>query len=493
VSGRWFRSAQDSSSDSLKIPALFLTFASLIEAYATVFAAGLPAQSHGEWPAQTLVCFLLIALLGIAWWVVARPLLRPGTSRMTPPLARLAFLLPAYALCQLVPLPLTLVRMLSPARAQLADSPSPLPPHAWVPLSAAPSATFFHCLLFTACAILFLVVFDLSRNFSLRPWITIAPLIVVAAVEAILGLLQVAANPDGIATGTWLNRNHYAVFLEMILPFPALFPFAVFAGRRTRTRNPGNPANIASALLPFLGLFISALLLAAIVASLSRMGFVAPLASLVFVAIIALARGRSPRRTRLLAVAVMLAAIALLLLMPQSQTPTPDLSLDRQNSLPRISAFPVFGIGLGWYDANRTGGSAFSHSPALDGYLQYLAEMGVLGVALALVPLSFVLAGLRAGIHHIRPEIRWLSLACAGSMVAAAVHGFPDSGLYVPANMFALAWILGLAAFLGAWSSRNEGLFFEPTVIVLPPPRSASPILPARSRTKPAHPDYTEP
>ena len=148
-----------------------------------------------------------------------------------------------------------------------------------------------------------------------------------------------------------------------------------------------------------------------------------------------------------------------------------DRSAVWHETLGLIGAYPIFGSGLGSYESAflkfKTSSPALTQDYAHNDFLQYFAELGALGFALAVIPLSIVLARLRAGIRHIRPDVRWLSLACAGSAVAIGLHSFVDFNLYVPANMFTLAWILGIAAYVGRWSSRNEGTRLESTVIVL--------------------------
>ena len=106
-------------SGSRIISVFFLVFAGLIVGFATVFAGGPVAQSPGELRTYALICCLLIGSLGVCYCTIVRPL------RLMSRLESLLFLVPVYAFCQVLPLPLKVVRILSPARAKLADALQP--------------------------------------------------------------------------------------------------------------------------------------------------------------------------------------------------------------------------------------------------------------------------------------------------------------------------------------------------------------------------------
>jgi hypothetical protein len=119
------------------IPVLLLFALGAAVTGATVFAGGPIAQSHGDLRTQILYCLTAIGLPGFAYWAVTKRLCSPGS-----PVYLLAFLLPAYALWQTLPLPLALIRLLSPSRAALTEALRPvIPVPAWVPISVVPSAT----------------------------------------------------------------------------------------------------------------------------------------------------------------------------------------------------------------------------------------------------------------------------------------------------------------------------------------------------------------
>jgi O-antigen ligase len=469
-----FSSVSNRESEPLSKTALFfLALVTITTGYAIVFAAGPVAQSHGDLRTKGLISILLAGILGglFCFTIKSSPPLGAG-------LDTLIFLLPAYGFFQVIPLPLRAVRFLSPARAELADSLNALlPASPWVPLSAAPSATFYHSLLLAACAIVFIVISRLSARLILRPWLVMLPLIFMAAGEAVIGLLQVASAPDAIATGTYPVRNHFAGFLEMLLPFAALYPFAALSHRPPDVRH-----QVAPAIRACFGLIVSALLLAAIVLSLSRMGFITALLSMVSVIIVATSYGRPRRTISLIAAGVLVAALFALLFVPSARLVTRfgDMQKNAESrtplreSLHLAAAYPLFGCGLGAYEPAflkyKRSEPGLNQDYAHNDYLQYLAELGILGFLAAAVPISMIVIRLAQACRDPRPALRLLSLASAGSLLAIALHSFVDFNLYVPANMLILAWILGVAARMGKVSAQYRAKSLEPVAVIRVPP-----------------------
>src|SRR5919108_1107172 len=89
------------------------------------------------------------------------------------------------------------------------------------------------------------------------------------------------------ATGTYINRNHFAGLLEMILPFAVVFALQRIWRLRQKFEEEHAPPRklLSSTEFPFLvfWMFISAAVFAAIVCSHSRMGILSTLASLIVV------------------------------------------------------------------------------------------------------------------------------------------------------------------------------------------------------------------
>ena len=138
-----------------------------------------------------------IAVAALLFWISRPP------EEATPPAGRvlswLALLLPLYVAFQLIPLPDALLRILSPARAELASGLAPVVADSgFAGLSVLPSATLSHLVRVCSCAVIFLLLRQLTWSRSERPWIFAAPIITLASFEAALGVVQhVGGHPVG--------------------------------------------------------------------------------------------------------------------------------------------------------------------------------------------------------------------------------------------------------------------------------------------------------
>jgi O-antigen ligase len=312
-----------------------------------------------------------------------------------------------------------------------------------------------HFLLMAMCAVVFLIVYDLGRRLSSRPWAIAAPLIILAAAEGALGFAQ--SRSGSIATGTFSIRNNYAGFLGMVLPLAVVHPLSIL-NRDTSSRW-GGGLEFSSVLEAVMGMGAAALIFMGLVTSLSRMGLLSALGAVIIVAIAFLYRGRR-RSWPVLAGGTLAIVLAAALLVPgQFLGRFTDLSQEDRPEVWRetghlIAAYPVFGCGLGAFEAAfypfKASNPALIQEYAHNDYLQYLAEMGLAGYLLALIPLATILFKLARGKwKQSGLQGGWLGLASLGSVVAIGLHSIADFNLYIPANMLVFAWLMGIAACAG--------------------------------------------
>src|SRR5437773_828797 len=116
-----------------------------------------------------------------------------------------------------------------------------------------------------------------------------------------------------------------------------------------------------------------------------------------------------------------------------------------------IEAYPLFGCGLGGYEAAlhkyKVSHALFRTDYAHNDYLQLLAELGVFGFTLTMaLAIALLVKALRTHTNSKNIDKRYLALACVGSFVAIGLHSLADFNLYIPANAMLLAWIGGIAA-----------------------------------------------
>ncbi len=417
-------------------------------AYAVFRSGGVEPQDWG-------VCLLALGLLSALYWTGGRRG-RGGLSRLW-----LLAALIGLAGLQIVPLPVAVLRLVSPARAELVAASEPvLGAGRFATLSATPVASQEMLLGLLGCALVFLLVADLSSRLADHPWAAVLPLFAIALLEAVLGLVQAyAPGGDRIARGTYVNRNHFSGLLEMCLPFVVMYGVAIVRRNRSRRRTPARPALLASAVFG-----CGAVVLLAIIQSLSRMGFVAVLTSLLLMGLVAIGAGKARSWSRwapagLLAVVVLLAFVFL----PTDQlirrfgdlASTEEISGDTRvqmwgDTTRLISAYPLLGCGLGAFESclmrYNSLGAFYTVDAAHNDYLQVAAELGLPGLLLLLVLAGVVLASAWRGASQGGwSEERWRAAACLGALGAILLHSFVDFNLYIPANAMTVAWVGGLA------------------------------------------------
>jgi O-antigen ligase len=176
------------------------------------------------WPFYT---FLMLAAFAALLWASPRvPHLRPGRAFY---LSLVPFSVAALILC--LPLPSSLVAWVSPFRHQAASRTAELlgSPPAWTTLSYRPLESLAWMGFLLGLVLFFFVLvahLEDRRHLRMTVWLLFG--LVVA--QSLYGILQ-ALVPNmpvlwatyiksglGDARGTWVNRNHFAGFIEMVLP-----------------------------------------------------------------------------------------------------------------------------------------------------------------------------------------------------------------------------------------------------------------------------------
>jgi O-antigen ligase len=307
--------------------------------------------------------------------------------------------------------------------------------------------TFSLALLYVAYAMLcFLAAQTLRRSSQAR--ILAVIFVIYGFVVASLALLQgVASNGKlywlrqprmgGWIYGPYVNHNHYAGLMELLVPIPLVLALTRLAGDKERIA-----AGIAAAIMTGT-IFLSG----------SRGGMLAILVEFLVLAVVLL------RHKKTLRFAVGLAAFAVVLfalltwlggkeltarigtISSEARTELSGgvrLSIDR-DALRMFRAKPVLGWGLGTfpvvYPQFRTFYTNFFVNEAHNDYLQLLAELGLFGFA---TMVWFLIVLYRAAIRklgHWTAEVTGaLSLSCMLGVTGILVHSLFDFNLQIPAN-----------------------------------------------------------
>jgi O-antigen ligase len=254
----------------------------------------------------------------------------------------------------------------------------------------------------------------------------------------------------GSIYGSYVNHNHYAGLMEMLVPIP----FVVSMGHLFRG---GKRALVGSCTVLMAGtIFLSG----------SRGGMVAFVLEMVLFAALTFGKRRSPR-IALGSMAVCVFILALLIFLGEGGRIlgrlgdlSPGIRLDiTKDSLRMFSNRPVWGWGLGTfptvYPSYRSFYTNLFINEAHNDYAQLLVETGLLGFGLML---WFLVRLYRFGLPTSRRwEFQWdgaVSLAALLGCTGILLHSFVDFNLQIPANAALFYVLCGLAASPLAESSK---------------------------------------
>lgn len=330
-------------------------------------------------------------------------------------------------------------------------------------------ATYAQLLQFISYGLVcFLLVQTLMRNRHIRKLGT--GLTIFGVSVAFFAVLQNLSSPDklfwlqasrfsGRVYGPYINHNHYAGLMEMLVPIPLVFAFSRFAHHRERW--------MAASAAAFIG--------ATIFLSGSRGGmaaFVVEIAVFVFFVF----RERQQKN-----VAVLLSTFLIILLgviawsgghevkqriATLAATKQSDLSSDIRLQIDRdvfkmVRQRPLLGWGEGTFaDVYPHFRSFYTDSlvnAAHNDYLQVLAETGLLGFAIVI---WFLIAAIRPAL---RKAQKWtsnlngaVSLAALLGITGILVHSFVDFNLQIPANAVLFYSLCTLAAMEPRFSTHHR-------------------------------------
>lgn len=237
--------------------------------------------------------------------------------------------------------------------------------------------------------------------------------------------------------GSYVNHNHYAGLMELLVPIPLIISLSHLAHEKARVA-----AGIAAAVM-----------VGTIFLSGSRGGMIAIFVQLIVLAVVL---SRQKRSVRIVigvgAFAVVLVSLLVWLGGKELTTRVTSisketrseisggmrLSIDR-DTLGMFRHRPVFGWGLGTfpvvYPRFRSFYTNFFVNEAHDDYLQLLAEMGVLGFGIMIWFLVVLYLRVRRKIGNWTSNTSSaVTLACALSSTGILVHSLVDFNLQIPAN-----------------------------------------------------------
>jgi O-antigen ligase len=397
-------------------------------------------------------------------------------------------------LFQTIPLPVRLMSWLSPVRLfpLLQAALAPGATH-WVTLSLYPHDTllgFFKLVAYLAAFVLAAYAFEAREGKD----VLARGLIVLGSLEAAYGMVQYLTGYQKIfgytkqfytadATGTYINHNHFAGFLELVIPFAAMMVFynlqsmtADGVPERRRLRGVRYPRPLRART--FFYAFIVILLLIAVIFSRSRMGIFSVFVSLILMGFLGRLGGgtRAWMAITLLVIAGSMTYAIWIGLNPvitrfESLTPTAlEDSFGRpamwKQASGMIKDYPLVGTGLGTFGIAfrryQTSGLDLFIDHAHNDYLEVTTDTGILGMVLLFIPIIGLLVKMILAYGGARSAYRRsVLLACIGSTTALLVHSAGDFNLQIPANALLFAVILGIGykatySASASWNTKKE-------------------------------------
>ncbi len=276
----------------------------------------------------------------------------------------------------------------------------------------------------------------------------------------------------GSVTGTFINRNHFAGHLEIVIPMAlglwlgAKEEFKHFNSFGARIKYViGLALTAKGRMFAYIVVMFSAMFL-----STSRGGNIALLVAICITIFIAFViRGKQARELKLAPAILFIAIIAGSWLGVQSLTER--ISEAEHQSKPRIEKwwqskgiiedYMIFGTGAGsfeyiipLYEDRRLDG-LYDH--AHNDYIELLADQGIVGLALASIAISLALFYIVSGYAKCHdPFLRGIIFASLAGCISLLLHAITDFNFYIPANAAYFYLVLAMGIVASTMKRRNK-------------------------------------
>jgi len=313
-------------------------------------------------------------------------------------------------------------------------------------------------------------------------------LIAMGAFQALYGLFELYnKNPrilfyekmyglDSV-TGTFVNRNHLSGYMEMIIPLAIGLVIAridLFSLMDLRWRDRLlrlSERGFSTSILISLGIVVMAI---AVIFSKSRSGvFLLIFAFILLLGLTIVSFGKSTHQkkwTRNFIAGVFIVIIFVSLYAGIDAT-IERFALDKllregrptywANTAEIFTDYPLLGTGLGTfpslYPDKESGDTLLRLYHAHNDYLEYLSELGVVGMTLLLGGVIFILIKsfiIWRGRRH--PEVKGLGLGGIVAIICILIHSLTDFNLHIPANMLLFSVVLSLTVVIVSYKHTEK-------------------------------------
>jgi len=426
--------------------------------------------------AQSILILAVLALILAGFWVWLLKKAKSSTHQIFvifDPISLIGILFLIWVALQMIPLPPKYLQTLSPNTNALWESTIIFGGKPPFPISLYPYMTL-NSFLFTITILLFylLALYGIKRRKQIHG--VIIGLLVLGTLISLYALLQLATGQgyilwwektfhQKVATGTFINRNHLAEFLSMLICLGIGYIWALgegeghrFKGKRSwyiRIEEWAKSIGVRRTIL----LLSVALMMAALLATASRGGALSLMAGLIFMVGLILARFIKNRNAYILILMLSVACIyvsyvAIERVMERFRYFKPDF-LERmaitQETYEMGKDFPHTGTGLGTFEfvfpmyQKTKIDTLFDY--AHNDWMQLFAETGWVGISIIGVGFIWLMSSsVTVWRKRHDPFSVGIGLGGIGAMVSIAIHSLNDFNLHLPANDLLLALILAL-------------------------------------------------
>lgn len=302
-------------------------------------------------------------------------------------------------------------------------------------------------------------------------------LLAMGCFESLYGLIQAysgspqvlwfkAITERNAATGTYINRNQFAGFMEMGLLLAVAFSAALSEREKESITDRESFRKRVSRFVSGEQLFSKRILIffagvvmgIGLIFSASRGGMIAAAGGLLCMGILFLFKKTHRRKGFLILVFfLMIAGYSLYIGVeyPISRFNTFEISLEQRlkyvtNTLKMFNDYQLTGVGVGNFQYAYPPYQSTEQSLMLvdfvhNDWVQFLAEAGIIGFLLLLVGLGYYLfETLRLWMKKNDPFAVSLGAGALGAAFAIAIHSFSDFNLHIPANFMILLAIMAI-------------------------------------------------
>ena len=312
-------------------------------------------------------------------------------------------------------------------------------------------------------------------------------LIAMGAFQALYGLFELYnKNPrilfykkmyglDSV-TGTFVNRNHFSGYMEMIIPLAFglviaridLFSLMNLKWRDRLLRL--SEKGFSMTILISLGIVVMAI---AVIFSKSRSGlFLLIFSFILFFGLTALFFKKNEQHKKWMRkfVAGMFVLIIFVSLYIGIEATIERFSLDEllqegrttywADTAEIFKDYPFLGTGLGTFSSlypdEEAEETLIRLNHAHNDYLEYLSELGLVGMAMLLGGLLYVfIKSFLVWKERRHPEVKGLGLGGLIAIICILIHSLTDFNLHIPANMLLFSVVLSLTVVI-AFYKRTE-------------------------------------